>query len=133
MTYTYCAATTDLTDAEIVAIIKHLRCCDSGEVAEGAIDMLRLQAGCDLIEGHAGHHAGYQVSGHPSRKSSHLLGPEVYGWLFWGGAVREIAWPAECAAKADGLTCLLFGQHEGPHLHYTGDQEEPAWLSHECR
>ena len=41
MTYTYCGKTTDLTDTEIVAIIRHLRCCETGEVLEGAIDMLK--------------------------------------------------------------------------------------------
>ena len=134
MTYTYCGETTDLTDAEIVAIIRHLRCCGTGEVLEGAIDMLRLQAGCDLIKGHSGPHAGFQLSGHSRSGSTPLLGPEVSGWLMWGGVVREIAWPAECPVKdADGLGCLLFDEHEGQHLYYSAEQEAPAWLSHECR
>ena len=133
MTYAYCGATTILTDAEVVAILKHLRCCETGEVLEGAIDMLRFEAGCDLIEGHTGPHAGFQVSGHAPRGPGPLLGPEVYGWLFWGGVIREVAWPAECPVKADGLGCMLFDEHEGPHLYYSGEQDAPAWLSHDCR
>lgn len=134
MNFTYCGETTDLTDAEIIGIIKHLRCCDTGEVLDGAIDMLRFQAGCDLAEGHAGPHAGFQVSGRPKPGGGPMLGPETCGWLMWGGAVREIVWPAECPDKgADGLSCLLFDGHEGAHLHYRGERPAPAWLSHECR
>lgn len=132
MTYTYCAEKTSLADAEIVAIIRHLRCCDTGEVDEGALDMLRLEAGCDLAQGHAGPHAGYQASGAPRGRNGRR-GEEVYGWLFWGGVIREIGWPAECPVKSgDGFSCLLFDQHEGPHLHYEGEQEAPAWLRHTC-
>jgi len=132
MTYTYCGETTDLTDAEVLALVRHYRCCEAGEVLEGGVNMLRFQAGCDLAKGHSGPHAGLQVFGAANPRPGYR-GDEEYGWLFWGGVVREVAWPAECPAKAHGLSCLLFDGHEGPHLHYTGEQEAPAWLSHECR
>jgi len=134
MVYEYCRATTKLTDAEIVAIVRHLSCCETGEVSEGGIDILRIEAGCDLAEGHSGPHAGFQAGGH-LHKPGPYLGREVSAWLFWGGAVREITWPAECPVKyEDGLSCLLFDGHEGPHLHYSGDEQaSPAWLSHKCR
>jgi hypothetical protein len=124
VTYTYCAAVTDLADAEILAIIKHSACCEEGgEVNESALNMLYLKAGCDLEKDHPGLHASFQSSDQ---------GGKVCAWLAWCGAVREIVWPAECPVKADGLGCLLFDEHEGSHLHYTGEQEPPAWLRHRC-
>lgn len=134
MTYTYCAETTELTDAEVVAIIRHYLCCDEGlELEEGALNMLDLKAGCDLAAGHSGPHAGFQAHG-PSRRENREPREEDCAWLFWGGAVREIGWPAECPDKDEhDLNCMLFDGHEGAHLHYGGKGDPPAWLRHQCR
>lgn len=132
MTYTYCAEATDLTDTEIAAIVRHFSCCQVGEVDDGTFHMLMTRAGCDLGKGHAGPHAGFQASGAPMRRESRHQGDEDCAWLMWGGVVREIAWLMECPVKLGGHGCMLFDGHEGPHLHYAGEGEPPAWLRHEC-
>lgn len=131
MTYTYCSETTELTDAEIVTLIRHQVCCpEGGEVDEGDLNMLFLKAGCDLEKDHAGRHASFQLSDQGGKVCAWLLWPGAA--LAWCGEEREITWPPECPVKDDGLGCLLFDRHEGPHLHYTGDTEAPAWLRHSC-
>jgi hypothetical protein len=120
-TFTYCGETVDLSDAEIVALIRDL-CGESGHAEE--ISMLRLTVVCDLGKGHPSLHASFQAEAWHN----------VALWFRWRGPVRDItrSVDAYCPEPGDDdhVDCLLFKGHPGPHCCLGANDPDPSWCGH---
>lgn len=124
MTFTYCAEAIDLTDAEILSLVRGL-CRSVGNPGTfGDISFLRLTAVCDLGAGHSSMHASLQAQGGPD-------GYSAITWFRWRGQLRDITRSDDCDCPEPGdegrVPCLLFKGHPGPHCCLTEDDPSPSW------
>ncbi len=139
-----CGAATDLTDEEIVSIIR-VAIAPGPIMTDDALGSLRLGAVCDLSEGHAGSHASLQALGGQNG--------DPVPWLRWGDGPREIMWSdLDCPhtepmngvrftaggavlLELDENTCDLFAGHPGEHhlWDWDGTGVAPSWSLHACQ
>src|ERR1700683_4203143 len=78
-----CGAASEMTDADIVAMVR-AAVAPGSELTSEAFGPMRLGAVCDLGQGHPGTHASLQAL--PASSGQPAL------WLRWGDGTRAIVW-----------------------------------------
>lgn len=91
-----CGMTTELTDAELAAIVRGAM---DGDGITGRFEAISADAQCRLAEHHGGDCASWQAS---------LINEPGAAWFRWGDS-RRVDWLADCVTGG----CVLYRGHPG--------------------
>lgn len=121
MPFDYCGATLDLSDAEILVLVRDI-CGEHGFARD--IGSLRLKAVCDLSRDHPSLHASLQAE----------TWPHEFIWFRWRNRLRDISRGTDDGCDEGGddfvIGCLLFKGHPGEHCILDEDDPAPSWCEH---